>query len=491
MNYYEDFVKQAQLEEEAEFLMEDICKQCLKYNLNIKLNMDKTKNGLFLFSVKLKGNTREAHLRANAADIQLKLKLPVFYVHKENFTLYLIVSRKKPKYSHLTAILHNNAYGLKLGHMELPYVVGYDVLGNPVTIDLAKSPHLLLGGATNSGKSVGLQALITCITYSKPPSSVNLILIDVGARDLMPFERLPHLSCPVASDHDTAFHTLAALKDEMEQRIELEYTNPDKFNKLPLLVIIIDEFPALFMGLWQQSMSKQLVHMISSILQRGRHARIHMIMAAQNPTIQNMKVDLGNITTRIAFKCAKKNFSETILGERGAENLLGKGDMLLKSPQHDGLQRIQGVFITTDEIRQTVQQIQERPYSGEINKFNVTIPGGLSEYATDNPNLHLRRATITELPSREDQLLSAVIMWALERDKISTNILMKEFHLGWNKAATLVNQLAELGIVDKPEGKQARRVLPGIIQDLSEELIEFMRLCGYTDSSLNYVFCER
>lgn len=142
----------------------------------------------------------------------------------------------------------------------------------------------------------------------------------------------------------TATFTLAALNDELERRIELEYADKTSFEQLPRLVLVIDEFPALFVGL-EKAVSKTLTNVISSFLQRGGHAKIHVVLAAQNPTFQNMKVDLGNITARIAFKCAKKNFSEIILGEGGAENLLGRGDLLLRSPRFDGPQRIQGIYI--------------------------------------------------------------------------------------------------------------------------------------------------
>lgn len=156
------------------------------------------------------------------------------------------------------------------------------------------------------------------------PDEVNFILIDVGAEGPLTFEGLPHLSYPVIRDHGTALRALTALKDEMERRIALAQTDLQTPQAIPRLVVVIDEFPALFTGETDKKVSQIFSGTIYSLLQRGRHAGIHLILAAQNPTCQNMKVDLSNVPTRIAFMCAKKNYSEIILGESGAENLSGQ-----------------------------------------------------------------------------------------------------------------------------------------------------------------------
>ena len=204
----------------------------------------------------------------------------------------------------------------KLTKMQLPYIVGHNITGQLVITDLSQNKHILLGGATNSGKTVGLHALITSIIVCKPSSFVNLILIDVGAADLVVFNGIPHLSCPVIREKNIAHHAILSLKDEMERRIEMQIMDMDNFKRLPQLLLVIDEFPALFSGI-DKNVAKSLTDALSDLLQRGRHAKVHVVLAAQNPTIQNMHIELGNITTRIAFRCAKKifrkQFSENVV----------------------------------------------------------------------------------------------------------------------------------------------------------------------------------
>lgn len=472
-----DFIDQDIIDSDADDLEEDIIKQFGKFNVNIGIKRHRIVKKRIIFSIKTKGNTREAHIRANAPEVQRKLKLPIFHVVKHNFNLFLIVSREKLIYDGLCVVLSTQGRQEVLKHMRLPYIIGHDVLGNVVIVDMVQFPHLLLGGSTSSGKSVGLKALITSIAYCKPPSRVNFVLIDVGATDLMCFEGLPHLSCPIVRDRTTAVHALTALTKEMERRIALEYSDPTEFKRLPRLVIAIDEFPALFMI--DKAMSKTLIKDVSSLLQRGRHARIHLVLAAQNPTCQNMKIDLGNITARMAFKCAKRNFSETILGESGAEKLMGQGDLLLRSPRYDTLQRIQGIFITPQEIQNIVQNLKNRYREKDVSKYNLVLANnGFAETTVASAD-RLSCSVIRKWPSDADVRLAEVIMWALEHDSISINLLMKEKRLGWNTASKLVARLEELGLVDKPESKLPREVIPQFPEEIPEELMKFLENVGY------------
>lgn len=472
-----DMIERARMEADAADLEEDISKEFGKFNVNTKLKRFRVIGNRIIFSIKTKGNTRENHVRANAPEVQRKLKLPLFHIVKHDFNLYLIVSREQAVYSHLPDILNLPSYREANAQMCLPYIVGHDVLGGVVMDDLAHFPHLLLGGSTDSGKSVGLQALIASVAYNKSPSQVNFVLIDVGATSLMPFEELPHLSCPVVRDRITAIQTMVALTSEMERRIDLEYADPASFKRLPRLVVIIDEFPALFMGI-DKSMVKELTNNVSNLLQRGRHAKIHMVLAAQNPTYLNMKVDLGNITARIAFKCAKRNFSETILDEGGAENLAGHGDLLLRSPRYDAPQRVQGIYITPKELRQMVQYIKTRYGDADSNKFNLVLPSNNLAGSSGALGDRLTCSVVGRWPPKADQQLASVILWALEHNSISTNMLMKEYQFGWNTASKLVSRLEELGIVGRPDGKLPRHVIPSCPEDLPEELMEFLESTG-------------
>lgn len=470
----------------AYLMSEDIKKTFKKFNVRMDIPDWKCLEDRVRFEVTLKSSTTRTNFLKHAQDVQDRLGLPLFQPYEEDHALYLVVSEEYIKYPRLPDILDDPPKQVKKA--ALPYVVGHNVLGQASVIDLSESPHMLAGGSTGSGKTVGLQALITSIAWWRTPDNANFILIDVGAGGLAEFEELPHLSHPVIHDREAALRALAALKSEMERRVSL---GPDSQNALnPRLVVVIDEFPALFMGETDKKISKIFSDTISGLLQRGRHAGIHLVLAAQNPTYQNMKVDLSNITTRIAFRCAKKNFSEVILGESGAENLSGHGELLLKAPQYDGLQRIQGIYIKPWELRLAVQQIKDYPYPS-TNKFNLILPD-LDPAGGAAPQIsQLSCSVVRNRPSGEDQLLADVIAWALEQEQISVNRVMQKFRLGWNKAVKLVERMEDLGIVGKPEGKLPREVVPAYPEDLPEELISFLQNANYSQDAIIEALCKR
>jgi len=477
-------------ETEAEERGEKLEKTFDRFNVNISISNHWILADKIIYEAKLKKNTTLAQVFAHASDVKFRLKLPLLQVVPHKFAVYIITSDQEIVYPHLPKVLSSSSY-LKSGKRQaLPYVMGYTPMGELIMADLAQFPHLLMGGSTNSGKTVGLRSLITSIAYIKSPAQVNFILIDVGATDLMVFDGIPHLSCPVVRNQHAACNTLAALQSEMERRIKLEYAEPNKFKLLPRLVLVIDEFTALFTGLNSKDVSKSTANAISSLLQRGRHAKIHLVLAAQNPVFRNMKVDLGNITARIAFRCAKKNFSETILGEGGAEYLSRQGAMLLRSPQHDNLQQIQGVYITPEELRQSVQQIKATPHHLSMNKFNLDIPNTLSTATIGNLVSPSPHAPITRGLSDDKMMFAMVVRHVLTKTQVSTNSIMKDFGFGWNRADRYMKQLEEWGIVSEVIGKQARRVLPIGIEDLPAELIAFMGACGISENSLCDAFAE-
>lgn len=444
------------------------------------------------YRVKLKGNTRRSSILAHASDVQSRLQLSQFQVDEDKSGIYIVVSVQEVEYPHLLELLNERPLNKTLDKMKLPYIVGHDIMGQPLIIDLATCPHLLLGGSTNSGKTVGLRALIVTIIHASLPTKVNLILIDIGVSGLTVFDGIPHLACPVVQDFDTAYRTLTALKSEMERRIELEHTDPKGFKHLSSLVLAIDEFPALFVESYDKDASKQIAGIISSLLQRGRHAKIHLVLAAQNPTFANMKVDLGNITTRIAFRCAKKNFSETILGEGGAENLRSQGSLLLKSPQYDGLKWVQGIYIKPKEIQLVTQYLKSPQYLYNMNKtFHLTIPTVPSTADICSLYSHLQPIASASTASEQVQLFAAVLFWAFGQDRISANALENVFHLGWHRATSLMKKLEKLKIVDQLSGKQARRVRPTSIEDLSDELLDLLACCDYPRDSIIGTFQER
>ncbi len=459
----------------AATLGEKMEKAYKRYGVNISIKNWDCDSDRFIFFVELKGATTERHVRKHAPDVQQRLRLVQFYVDKQNLAICFVVVIQKVDYQHLPDILNSQ----ENKEMQLPYIVGHDVLGELVTVDLEQFPHLLIAGATNSGKTVGLQSLIISIIYEKSPQQVNLILIDVGATDLIQFNGIPHLSCPVVREGESACQVLISLMNEMERRIKLSVSNPNQFEQLPSLVVVVDEFSAVFIGREDRHIIKRVRDAVSSLLQRGRHAKIHVVLAAQNPTIQNMKVDIGNITARIAFRCAKKNFSETIIGESGAENLSGKGDMYFKYPQYEGRRRIQGIYVSPEELPEilsTVKDRWKRLYYETKYKFIINA-SDLQKIEADIVDKSTGKF-LTGKTNIENYMFARILLWAWEQDTISCNMLMRQFNIGWKRADNFMAKLNAIGVVEDLDSKLPRRVLKHSAKDFSEEQITFLQHQG-------------
>lgn len=460
---------------------DDIVKQFERYGAFIKIKDKKIINLRTVFEIRLKGATRELQLFARVPDVQLKLKIHFFQAFKQNFTIFIAVSKLEIKYPSLPKVLNGLQYTAfkEQIKMSLPCIVGYNILGNPTVVDLASENHVLIGGSSGSGKSVALQCLLLNIVTGTPTSRVNLLIIDVGANDLIPFNGVPHLSCPIIRNAERGWRALQCLKEEMERRIDIEITNNDEFKLLPRIICIIDEFPALISGISDNRRLKQLVKMISSLLQRGRHAKIHIILAAQNPTIKNMKIDLGNITTRMAFRCAKRNFSETILDESGAEHLLGKGDMCFKSPNFDGIKRIQGVFISSNELKQALVPLNLKRAFNRNSEHMFIVPEMDLQQEESDVNDEVKRTPNTTIEKNvDDALLAKILLWALEHQFVSGNKIIQTFKVGWPRAASFLEKLHEFGIAGDIYKKFPHAILPQCIEDIPNESINFLSKNG-------------
>lgn len=472
-----DFIEKYRVKEEMDELVEDIEKMFRRYNVYLEIDKGFIGENRFIFILRLKRGTRIQQVNAHIQDVRLRLKLPFFVLYRHDFDVCFVVSRQEIKYDHLPKLLNTPDCIKASNKMQLPYVVGYNVLGGLVIDDLCTFPHLLVAGSSNSGKTVSLKALIASIAYSKSPYSVNCVLIDVGANDLMPFDDLPHLSCPVIQDTNKGYQVLLLLKKEMERRIGLQVSAVSQYENLPQILLIIDEFPALFADVEDKKGIRLVAEAVSSLLRRGRHAKIHVVLAAQNPTLQNMHVDLGNVTARMAFKCAKRNFSEVILGESGAENLLGQGDMYFKSPQNNELQRIQGAYVSSSEIQQIVTTIKKK-WGHKIagNKFKI-MQADFQQEESDYME-SLTRVCWKEKAEVNNKLVSEVALWALEQNSISCNTIMEKFSVGWHRANSMVRFLNGLGIVGDLDAKLPRKVLPQYVEEIPQKALDFFESNG-------------
>ena len=354
---------------------------------------------------------------------------------------------------------------------KIVVALGKDIMGRPQLADISKMPHLLIAGSTGSGKSVCTNTMICSILMRYKPDEVKLMLVDPKKVELSNYNGVPHLLCPVVSDPKKASIALQKIVSEMEKRYDIfseknvkniagyndwvvkeNKNNNTNIPKMPYIVAIIDELADLMLVA-----SKEVEDSIMRITQMARAAGIHLIVATQRPSTDVITgVVKANIPSRIAFAVASNIDSRTILDMSGAEKLLGKGDMLYLPMGENVPIRIQGCFISDDEIKRIIDYVckeQVAHYSEEMQNLDATgsgihgSPGEVEEY--------------------DDPLYNEIVEFAIQTGKVSTSLLQRRFRLGYNRAARVVDLLEERGIVGPPNGSKPREVLVKL-EDKSE-----------------------
>ncbi|OCA81871.1 DNA translocase FtsK [Bacillus sp. FJAT-27986] len=333
----------------------------------------------------------------------------------------------------------------------LSVAVGLDISGNPIVTDLKKMPHGLVAGSTGSGKSVFINSVLISLLYKSHPSDVRLLLIDPKMVELAPYNNIPHLAAPVITDVKAATAALKWAVEEMERRYELfahsgvrdivrynekALSSGQMEHKLPYLVIVIDELADLMM-----MSPADVEEAICRIAQKARACGIHLLVATQRPSVDVITgLIKANIPTRIAFSVSSQVDSRTILDQSGAEKLLGRGDMLFLENGTSKTVRLQGTFVTDDEIEDVVKHVmaQAKPsFMFEPNELVKT-----SEHIEE-----------------KDELYYEVCEFAVEMGGASISSLQRRFRIGYNRAARLIDMLEKEGILSESKGSKPRDVL--------------------------------
>ena len=376
----------------------------------------------------------------------------------------------------LTEILSSKVYSDATSNLTI--ALGKDIAGNPVVADLARMPHLLIAGTTGSGKSVGINATILSLLYKADPNQVRLILIDPKMLELSIYEGIPHLLAPVVTDMRQAGHALNWAVAEMEKRYKLMshlgvrnlagYNNriaeaekkeekipnpfsitpdaPEPLEKMPQIVIIIDEFADLMMVV-----GKKVEELIARIAQKARAAGIHLILATQRPSVDVITgLIKANIPTRIAFQVSSKIDSRTILDQMGAETLLGLGDMLYLPPGTGFPNRVHGAFVSDDEVHRVVSFLKEH---GEANYIEEILEGGTAE--DDAAGIGGEHSTDGEADALYDQAVAVV----LKNRRASISLVQRHLRIGYNRAARLLEQMEKSGLVSPMQSNGNREIL--------------------------------
>ena len=342
------------------------------------------------------------------------------------------------------------------------FAAGKDIAGKTVVADIEKMPHLLIAGQTGSGKSVCINTIIMSILYKASPSDVKLIMIDPKVVELSVYNGIPHLLIPVVTDPKKAAAALNWAVNEMEERYKKfaehkarniigynaqidqieDVPGKDRPEKIPQIIVIVDELADLMM-----TAGTDVEDAIQKLAQKARAAGIHLIIATQRPSVNVITgVIKANIPSRIAFSVASGIDSRTILDETGAEKLLGKGDMLFHPYYISKPVRVQGAFVSDDEVMKVVNFLtqQKNVIGGEINTnidLQANMPGN-------------------SLPGGDqDELFETAGRFIIEQEKASIGNLQRHLRIGFNRAARIMDQLYAAGVVSKDEGTKPRKVL--------------------------------
>lgn len=393
---------------------------------------------------------------------------------------YMALELPNPKRQivRLTEIVGSKVYNDSASNLTV--ALGKDIAGKPVIADLAKMPHLLVAGTTGSGKSVGINATILSLLYKSDPADVRLILIDPKMLEMSVYEGIPHLLAPVVTDMRQAGHALNWAVNEMERRYKLmsklgvrnlagynakimeaakreEHIpnpfsimpdNPEPLEKLPTIVIIIDELADLMMVV-----GKKVEELIARIAQKARAAGIHLILATQRPSVDVITgLIKANIPTRIAFQVSSKIDSRTILDQMGAETLLGMGDMLYMPPGTGLPVRVHGAFVSDDEVHRVVKHLQSL---GEPNYIEGILEGGTLEEGNGGGG----DAMAGEGGGESDAMYDQAVAVVLKNRRASISLVQRHLRIGYNRAARLLEQMEQSGVVSPMQSNGNRDIL--------------------------------
>ncbi len=349
---------------------------------------------------------------------------------------------------YLSEILDNQNFKIK--DIKLPIALGKSISGAPIVGDLTSMPHLLIAGTTGSGKSVCINTIILSLLYRHTPEKCKFILIDPKMLELSTYEGIPHLLCPVITEAKKAASVLGWVVKEMESRYRLMtkegVRNIDGYNKkhklpMPYIVVVVDEMSDLMLVA-----GKEIENYIQKLSQMARAAGIHIIMATQRPSVDVITGTIkANFPTRISFQVTSKIDSRTILGEQGAEQLLGKGDMLYMSSANR-IVRIHAPFVSDSEIEKInnfLRSQAEPDYVDEI--LNFADEKEISENSKNQ--------------SDKDELYQSAVEIIKSERKASTSFLQRKLQIGYNRAARIIDMMEEDGIVSKANHVGKRDVL--------------------------------
>jgi len=394
---------------------------------------------------KIVGLTNDLALALSASPIRVEAPVPGRPV------VGIEVPNEDPTLVPLRGVMESDAFARS--RSPLTIALGRDVSGQPVVADLGDMPHLLIAGATGSGKSVCINSIISCLLMENQPETLSLLLIDPKMVELTPYNGIPHLVSPVVVELEQAAMALRWVSAEMENRYRLfAATNTRTLNgynraatrrgeeTLPYIIVIVDELADLMFAA-----PDEVERHICRIAQKARATGIHLVIATQRPSVDVITgLIKANFPARISFAMASQTDSRVILDSAGAEKLLGRGDMLYMAPEASSLTRIQGSFVSDREIAGLVHFWREKYPPEPLQEVEKRYPWHSQDFVSND----------------EDELFDQAVDLLRGRERISASFLQRRLRLGYPRAARLMDQLEAEGYVGHDEGGgRSRRVL--------------------------------
>ncbi len=434
------------------------------------------------FELELGTGVKVSKVNSISKDLSLALcgaPIRIVYPMKGRSTIGIEVPRNPREIIYLDEVLKSKEYASS--HYRLPIAMGKNAFGEPAIVDLASMPHMLVAGATGAGKSVFINTLLVSLLIKLPPEKMKLILIDPKQLELALYANLPHLILPVMTDSKSAAMSLLWACQEMERRYsilkEVGVRNIESFNKkiqrgntedltkihhlyeesdpdtngyeLPYIVIIVDEFADLILT----KMGKDIENNICRLAAKARAAGIHLVLATQRPSVDVITgLIKANFPTRVSFRVTSNIDSRTILNAQGAEMLLGMGDMLYKH----GIEmlRLHSGYVDEDEIEGLVEKLGEIPSEFDQSAMEfVENEGNLDESQIPEG------VSYTPVEPTGDALYDKAVQVVMEHRQASASMLQRRLRIGYNRAANLIDQLEESGVVGPQQGSKPREVL--------------------------------
>lgn len=417
------------------------------------------------YAIAIGSGTKLSKVTALANDLALALAAPTGQIRIEapipgRSLVGIEIPNRSPEFVTLRTMLQSEQ--MKKAHSKLAVALGLNVAGEPVVVDVARMPHALIAGATGSGKSVAINTFISSILFRATPNEVKFIMVDPKRVELTQYNDIPHLLTPVITDPSKVVSALKWATAEMDSRYKLfaevgvrnieGYNELAGFQSMHYIVIVIDELADIMLFA-----PAEVEECITRIAQMARAVGIHLLLATQRPSV-NVITGLikANIPTRIAFNVSSMIDSRVILDSPGAEKLLGKGDMLYIPPDQAKPTRVQGTYVSDGEIRKMIAAIKEQgqkpTYSEEITtKYQSgKVTGGMGGTSEEG----------------RDKLFVDAINIILKYDRASVSVLQRFLSVGYGRAARIMDQLFEAGVVGPGEGSKPREIFVAKAQEL-------------------------